>query len=107
VHKTYYKEQQPMFIVSVSYQQPLEVVDKHLPDHLAFLDRYFAAGTFIASGRKVPRTGGIILATGVTREQLDLILLEDPFNQHKVARYEVTEFEPNRTGPEYGWFLKL
>lgn len=96
-----------MFIVSVTYQQPLEVVDQHLPDHLAFLDRYFAAGTFIASGRKVPRTGGIILATGVTREQLDAILLEDPFNQHKVARYEVTEFEPNRTGPEYAWFLKL
>jgi uncharacterized protein YciI len=96
-----------MFIVSVTYQQPLEVVDQHLADHLAFLDRYFSQGTFISSGRKVPRTGGIILATGVTREQLDLILLEDPFNQHKVARYEVTEFEPNRTGPEYAWFLKL
>jgi len=96
-----------MFIVSVTYQQPLEVVDQHLADHLAFLDRYFSQGTFIASGRKVPRTGGIILATGVTREQLDAILLEDPFNQHKVARYEVTEFEPNRTGPEYAWFLKL
>ncbi len=96
-----------MFIVSVTYKQPLEVVDHHLADHIAFLDSYFSQGTFIASGRKVPRTGGIILATGVTREQLDLILLEDPFNQHKVASYEVTEFEPNRTGSEYALFLSL
>lgn len=96
-----------MFIVSVTYQQPLEVVDHHLPAHLAFLDCYFSQGTFIASGRKVPRTGGIILATGVTRDQLDAILLEDPFNQHGVASYEVIEFEPNRTGPEHTWFLKL
>ena len=96
-----------MFIVSVTYQQPLEVVDQHLGDHLVFLDRYFTAGTFIASGRKVPRTGGIILATGVTREQLAEILQEDPFKQHNVASYEIIAFEPNRTGPEYAWFLKL
>lgn len=96
-----------MFIVSVTYQQPLEVVDSHLAAHLAFLDRYFSQGTFIASGRKVPRTGGIILATGVTKEQLADILLEDPFSQHGVARYELTEFEPNRTGPAYTLFLGL
>lgn len=96
-----------MFIISVTYQQPLEVVEQHLADHLAFLDRYFAAGTFVASGRKVPRTGGIILATSVTKEQLTAILQEDPFKQHGVASYEIIEFEPNRTGPDYTWFLKL
>lgn len=31
-------------------------------EYAAFLDRYCADGTFLVSGRKVPRTGGVILA---------------------------------------------
>ncbi len=96
-----------MFIVSVHYQQPLEVVDSHLPAHIAFLDGYFAKGVFIASGRKVPRSGGIILAQGVTRAELEEILERDPFKSNGVAAYEITQFVPNRTSPGFTQLLNL
>ena len=96
-----------MFIVSVRYKQPLEMVEHHLPAHIAFLDRYFAKNVFIASGRKVPRTGGVILAHDVTRQELEEIISRDPFKSNNVADYEVTEFVPNRTAPEYARLLNL
>ena len=96
-----------MFIVSVTYQQPLEVVDSHLPAHIDFLDGFFAKGIFIASGRKVPRTGGVILAHGVTLPELEAIIEQDPFKANGVADYEITEFAPNRTAPDFTALLNL
>ena len=96
-----------MFIVSVTYLQPLEVVESHLEAHIAFLDTYFAKGVFIASGRKVPRTGGYILARNVSRAELEAILEQDPFKSNRVASYEVTEFSPNKTAPEFAQLLNL
>jgi uncharacterized protein YciI len=91
-----------MYVVSLTYTAPLERIDEALADHVVFLDRHFATGTFLASGRKVPRRGGIILAGGVTREDLDRILDEDPFRRLGLATYEVTEFVASRTRPDLG-----
>ena len=96
-----------MFIVSVAYQKPLEVVESHLPAHIAFLDTYFSKGIFIASGRKVPRSGGVILAQGVSRPELEEILENDPFKSNGIAGYEITEFAPNRTAPSFTQLLNL
>ncbi len=85
-----------MFIVSLNYICDLSDIEKHLPAHLEYLDRHYAAGHFIASGRKVPRTGGIILALCDSRAAIDQIIAEDPFNIHGLAEYEVTEFIPTK-----------
>ncbi len=50
-----------MYIVSLTYHRPIEEVESHLEGHIAWLKHYFQAGSFIASGRKNPRTGGVIL----------------------------------------------
>jgi uncharacterized protein YciI len=55
-----------MFIVSLTYKRPLEEVYRHLDAHVAYLKQEYANGSFIASGRKVPRTGGIILCNSKT-----------------------------------------
>jgi uncharacterized protein YciI len=86
-----------MFIVSLTYICDLQEVDKYLSAHQLYLDSQYAAGRILASGRKEPRDGGIILADNVTREDLDNILTQDPFYQHGVARYDVTEFIPRKT----------
>ncbi|HDR14060.1 MAG TPA: hypothetical protein ENN79_00955, partial [Desulfobacteraceae bacterium] len=52
---------------------------------------------FIASGRKVPRTGGIILSCVQTKEELEAILERDPFKIAGIADYEITEFSPTMT----------
>ena len=54
-----------MFIVSLRYVVPVEQVEPHMEGHMAWLEDHYASGMFMASGRKVPRTGGIILARPV------------------------------------------
>lgn len=84
-----------MFIVSLTYTAPLEEVDQHLDDHVTYLKRQYAAGNFVASGRKVPRTGGVILSKLENRATLDAVLAQDPFHHACVADYEVIEFVPS------------
>ncbi|KDM93440.1 YciI family protein [Photobacterium galatheae] len=94
-----------MFVVSLTYTCSLSEIEKHLPTHIAYLDQQYAAGIFLASGRKEPRTGGVILANAASRADLEQVLLADPFRQHGLATYEVTEFIPTKTCEAFS-FLK-
>lgn len=82
------------FVVSLHYIAPLSAIDAVMRAHVAFLERYRKAGVFIAWGRKVPRTGGIILACGDSRAEIERIMTEDPFVSGRLAEIEVTEFAP-------------
>ena len=68
-----------MFIVSLSYKKEINEVEKFIISHGEFLDTYYVQKKFIFSGRKNPRTGGIILAYNVNRETLEEIIRQDPF----------------------------
>ncbi len=86
-----------MFVVSLTYKVALSEVDQYIDAHMTYLEKQYADGHFLVSGRKVPRTGGIILARAKDREHLDTILRDDPFYQADVANYDVMEFEPSMT----------
>ncbi len=90
-----------MFILSVNYTSSLDQIDVFLEEHIDFLKKQYGKKMFIASGRKVPRTGGVILARVKNRKELDAIIEEDPFFIHGLAEYEVTEFLPSMTLPEF------
>ena len=81
-----------MFIIELSYKAPLEQVDAQMKPHMAFLNKYYASGHFLVSGRKIPRDGGIILAVGKSREEIEAIAAQDPFCQKGVADFRVIEF---------------
>ncbi len=66
-----------MFIISLTYKKSTEEADKHMAAHMDWLKAAYAAGTFIASGRKVPRTGGVILARGA-RAEIEALCANDP-----------------------------
>lgn len=85
-----------MFIILLHYIQPLTEIEANIEEHRRFLDRHYAAGYFLASGPQVPRTGGVILAQGLSREELETVLAEDPFHRERVASYQVIEFTPNK-----------
>lgn len=86
-----------MFIVSLSYIAPLGAVDQFIPEHVAYLDEQYRQGHFQLSGRKEPRTGGVIIATVESRSALDDILAQDPFYRENLAEYEVTEVIPTKS----------
>lgn len=86
-----------MFILNLTYKVPLEMVDQHLDSHVEYLNRQYEAGYFLMSGRKVPRTGGIILCKAQDRNELLQIIEQDPFKIHDLADYEITEFIATKT----------
>ncbi|MFD8688448.1 YciI family protein [Streptomyces sp. NPDC059651] len=86
-----------MFVLELSYTAPLDRVDAVMQEHLAWLDTHYAAGVFIASGRKNPRDGGVILAVGDDRAAIERLTASDPFVVHGVCAYRITEFIATRT----------
>ncbi|EDP96444.1 YciI family protein [Kordia algicida OT-1] len=94
-----------MYIISLTYKVPLETIDQHLDAHIQYLNTQYELGNFHASGRKVPRTGGVILSKMTDKLKLATILEQDPFKIHDLADYEITEFVPSKTCVEWS-FLK-
>ena len=89
-----------MYVVSLTYKVPADIVDFHLVAHVEWLKDAFEQGVFVAAGRKVPRTGGLLLSRA-DRPTLDASLSKDPFYVNGVAEFEVMEFAANRVAPGF------
>ncbi|WFS00022.1 YciI family protein [Rhizobium tumorigenes] len=85
-----------MFILSLTYLKSNEEADAVMEPHIAWVAEGYAKGWFLASGRKVPRTGGVILAWG-KQDELEAYVAADPFTLHGIASYEITEVALTRT----------
>jgi uncharacterized protein YciI len=85
-----------MFVVLLTYVKPLPEIDRQMRAHMAFLREQYAAQVFIASGRRVPRTGGVILARAASVEALHAIMARDPFCASGAATFEIIEFRTSQ-----------
>jgi uncharacterized protein YciI len=95
-----------MFIVDLHYIASLEKIDEHMGDHMKFLRKYYKENVFVASGRKVPRTGGIILMLAKSTDEVEKIMSEDPFCKKKLATITITEFLTSQSHPALKGLLK-
>jgi uncharacterized protein YciI len=89
-----------MFVIELVYKADLARIDAHMRAHVAFLKKYYDAGNFLVSGRKIPRDGGIILAVGASRQQIESIVTEDPFYTHGLADFRIVEFRASQRAPD-------
>jgi uncharacterized protein YciI len=85
-----------MFVIELVYKADLAQIDAHMKSHMAFLRTHYDAGMFVASGRKVPRDGGIILAVAADRAQLEAVVSADPFVALGLADYRIIEFRTSQ-----------
>jgi uncharacterized protein YciI len=85
-----------MFVIELSYKADLADIDASMAAHVIFLKKYYASGHFLVSGRKIPRDGGIILAVGKSRAELQAIVQEDPFYTRGLADVRIIEFRPSQ-----------
>ena len=96
-----------MFVVTISYTAPLAQIDELMPAHRDWLSQGYDSGLLLASGPQTPRTGGVVLARAVSREELDAALAEDPFNKAGAATYRRSTLgpwrEPVSTTPCIAW----
>jgi uncharacterized protein YciI len=85
-----------MFVIELTYKANLAEIDANMAAHVEFLKKYYAAGNFLVSGRKIPREGGIILAVGRNREQIEAIIREDPFYERGLADFRIIQFRASQ-----------
>ena len=95
-----------MFLVMVNYIKPLEEIEQYLKEHIQFLDHYYAQEKFIFSGRRNPRTGGLILMNLNSKEEIQQIIKEDPFHIYGMAEYEIIEFTPTKYDANFAPFVR-
>jgi uncharacterized protein YciI len=84
-----------LFVVILSYVAPIDQIDAAGAEHVAWLQHGYDQGIFLASGRRVPRTGGIILASAPSLEEVETWMRQDPFQARGLATAEIYPFEGN------------
>ena len=85
-----------MFVIELIYKAELSEIDANMRAHMAFLKQQYAAGHFLVSGRKVPRDGGVILAIGESRDQIERLIQQDPFVARGLSDYRIIEFRESQ-----------
>ena len=85
-----------VFVIELAYKVDLAQIDAEMKAHVAFLRKHYAAGRFLVSGRKIPRDGGVIIAAGGERAELEAIVREDPFVARGLADYRIIEFRASQ-----------
>jgi len=88
-----------VFVLLLTYVKPLAEVDALMREHVAWLDEHYAAGRFLVSGRRMPRTGGVIVARGDDPGEMEAIAANDPFVRGGVATCEVIRFRASQRAP--------
>lgn len=81
-----------MFVIELTYKVDLARIDAAMKTHMKWLRAEYAAGRFLVSGRKIPRDGGIIVAVGKSRDEVEAIARQDPFVVEGLADVRVIEF---------------
>jgi uncharacterized protein YciI len=95
-----------MFVIELTYTAPLADIDAAMPAHMQFLEKHYAAGQFLVSGRKVPRDGGVIIAVGRDRREVEAIARADPFVARGLAEVRVIEFRASQRAPDLNGLLE-
>lgn len=90
-----------MFIFSLTYVKPLSEVEHFLPAHIQFLDEHYKKNLFMCSGRKIPRTGGVILCNCADIVEARSIMEKDPFYKEGIAQYDIIEFVPSKSSEAF------
>ena len=85
-----------MFVIELVYTADLARIDAAMAEHVRFLKKYYKAGNFLVSGRKIPRDGGIIVAVAASRQAIEAIVREDPFCARGLADFRIIEFRASQ-----------
>jgi len=88
----------PLCVVTLTYVADLTAIDAAMADHVAWLTTGYDNGLIIASGRRTPRTGGVIIMRG-ERDAVDAVVATDPFVAGKLATADVVAFTASMAAP--------
>ena len=86
-----------MFIVFLTFGENKAEAPKYMEGHKSWIKEGVDQGRFILVGSLQPNKGGVVMIHGLTREELETCLQQDPFVIEGVVNVEVHEVSPNQT----------
>ncbi|EJL6393598.1 hypothetical protein OKZ62_000327 [Vibrio navarrensis] len=90
-----------MYLVDMQFIE-MEKITAHLTEqHKAYLEQEYKSGKLMFGGRKIPRTGGVLLSQHTSLQELQRVLDADPFIQSGAVQYTITEFVPVMASSQY------
>ncbi|MDA4105569.1 GTP cyclohydrolase II [Mycolicibacterium monacense DSM 44395] len=83
----------PVFhVLTLTYLQPLDVIDETRPDHLDWLAREVESGRILLAGRVEAQTGAVLVTGDLSAEEADALAAADPYSKAGVVSYARTSF---------------
>lgn len=79
-------------VLTLTYLQPLDVIDQTRPAHLEFLTAEIAAGRLLLAGRQESKAGGVLVTADLSVEEADDVMARDPYQQAGVVSYSRMSF---------------
>ncbi len=94
------------FIAEMTYLAPMETIRAGYAEHRAWLQKGYDLGLFLCSGPKSdPPVGGYLVARAPSRDELERMFAEEPFNKAGLGAMTFTEFQPvKRATWAEAWF---
>ena len=83
-----------MFIVFLKFSDNRAQAGEFMDGHNAWLKRGFDDGAFLLAGSLQPGQGGAVLAHGMSLEEIEARVGEDPFVAQNVVSPEIHEIAP-------------
>lgn len=85
-----------MFVVTLRFSANRAKAARHMDGHNAWIRRGFEDGVFLLAGSLPSGAGGAVLAHGLSRDDLDARLREDPFVAEQVVEADILQIAPGR-----------
>ncbi|BCI52489.1 GTP cyclohydrolase II [Mycolicibacterium litorale] len=86
-------------VLTLTYLQPLDVIDQTRPAHLEWLGEQVEAGRILLAGRVESQTGAVVVTGDMSAEDADALAAADPYTQAGVVSYERTSFNAGFRAP--------
>lgn len=94
-----------MFIVLLRFSQNKEQASTFMDGHNQWIRRGFEDGVFLMAGSLQPGLGGTVVAHGISREDLENRVSEDPFVAKSIVTAEILEIEPKKADDRLNFLL--
>jgi uncharacterized protein YciI len=94
-----------MFIVDMTFIDVNQITVELTGQHRAYLKSQYDSGVLMFGGRKVPRTGGILVSLHQDKNELIQMLSADPLIQSGLVKYTTTEIMPVMASADYQQLL--
>ena len=90
-----------MYLVDMSFTNMEKITSELTDKHKSHLEQEYKSNKLMFGGRKVPRTGGILISQHASKRELKQVLNSDPFVQSGAVTYSITEFIPVMASKDY------